>query len=194
MTLRLRGYSPALILSVIAIAAFGTFGPARADTSERQAAEAISHEVGVVYLGLGVLLPLVEDGKDGKSHTLRAAESTAISVAFSEILKQTIHERRPGGSSDRKSFPSGHTTGAFAIATAQSAFHPKQAPLWYAGAALVGWSRVRLDRHRWHDVAAGAALGYFTTRWELSRPHGLLLTPFIHPDSGATGLQVSKAF
>jgi hypothetical protein len=192
MSIHFRRRVPLLIGSLLAVS--GLCGPARADSSERRVAEEISHEAGLVYLGLGMALPLIEDGKDGASHTLRVVESVGVSMAFSELLKQTIKEKRPGGSPDRRSFPSGHTTAAFAVATAQSAFHPKQAPYWYAGAALVGWSRVRLERHHWHDVAAGAAIGYFTTRWELSRPRGLLLTPFIRPDSGGVGLQVTKGF
>jgi membrane-associated phospholipid phosphatase len=192
MPFPIRRSSPIFLIPLLACLA--PSAPARAEATDHKIANFASFQGNLLYLGLGAALPLVEDGKDGRSHALRAVEATGISVAFSEILKQTIHERRPNGSQDRKSFPSGHATAAFAIATAQSAFHPKQAPLWYGGAALIGWSRVRLNRHHWHDVAAGAALGYLTTRWELSRPHGLLLTPWIHPDTGATGLQISKGF
>ncbi len=80
-------------------------------------------------------------------------------------------------------FPRGHATAAFAVATAESSFHPKQAPLWFLGATLISYSRVRLHRHTVGDVIAGAAVGYGVTRLELSAPRGLLLSPFISRDA-----------
>jgi membrane-associated phospholipid phosphatase len=83
----------------------------------------------------------------------------------------------------------------------QSHYHPKQALYWYSGATLIAASRVQLDRHHVHDVLAGAAVGYLTSRFELSRPHGLLLAPFVHGDStgrhaanSSAGLQLTKVF
>ena len=59
------------------------------------------------------------------------------------------------------SFPSGHTSSAFALATSLSLDHPKWfviAPA-YLYAALVGYSRCYLGVHYPSDVIAGAALG-----------------------------------
>ncbi len=66
-----------------------------------------------------------------------------------------------------ESFPSGHATVAFAMAssvTDEIAYHwpGKQwifGPLLYAGAASVAFGRVYLDKHWTSDVVAGAAMG-----------------------------------
>ena len=150
----------------------------------------------VLYLGVGTLLPLVTDGKAGKEHSFRTADSVLTSVAISEVLKKVVHEERPD-KSDNESFPSTHATAAFALATMQSHYHPKQALLWYGGATLIGASRVDLDKHHWHDVAAGAALGYLTAKFELKQSRGLLLQPFIKresPTRTVQGLQMTHRF
>ena len=74
----------------------------------------------------------------------------------------------------------------------EGSLHPKQAPLWYLGAALISYSRVRLHRHTVGDVLAGAAVGYGTARLELAQPRGLLLSPLITPDGGV-GLRMSRS-
>jgi hypothetical protein len=168
-------------------------GITRSASFDRRSSDFASGTGNILFLLAGVGLPLLEDGHDGKQHSLRAADALLSSVLISEGLKLVTHEERPNhGGHD--SFPSGHTTAAFAIATAQSAFHPSQAPLWYAGAAFIGYSRVRLNEHHIHDVIAGAALGYATARWSLSRKHGLLLTPWIAPDNGRLGVQLAGRF
>jgi membrane-associated phospholipid phosphatase len=74
-------------------------------------------------------------------------------------------EFRPFGRLD-SSFPSGHTTFAFAAA---SAIHGETRARWvpwvvYPAAASVGWSRVRENEHWLSDVVAGAALGLWSGR------------------------------
>ncbi len=77
---------------------------------------------------------------------------------------------RPFGSG--RSFPSGHTTIAFALA---SAIDQETGARWvpwllYPAASLTGWSRLRDDRHWLSDVVGGAALGLWAgrrfDRWE----------------------------
>lgn len=57
------------------------------------------------------------------------------------------------------SFPSGHTAGSFAAATALATFYSERAPLLLTAAGLVGASRVYLGHHYPSDVVAGAAVG-----------------------------------
>ena len=150
----------------------------------------------ILFLSAGTLLPLIEDGKEGGQHSLRTADALIVSTLFSEGLKRITNEKRPDGS-NRQSFPSGHATAAFAVATMQAHYHPKQAILWYAGATAIAASRVKLRRHYTHDVIAGAVLGFFTSRWELSQNRGLLLRPFIRPEeprNNVTGVSFSKSF
>lgn len=154
---------------------------ARADSPARKASNFASGSGNIIYLALGVGLPLLSDGAQGRNHALRAADSIGTSVLLTEGLKSLFKEKRPD-SNAHDSFPSGHATAAFAVATAESSFHPKQAPLWFLGATLISYSRVRLHRHTVGDIIAGAGIGYGITRLELSAPHGLILSPFIQRD------------
>jgi membrane-associated phospholipid phosphatase len=67
-------------------------------------------------------------------------------------------------SSEFNSFPSGHTSNAFAIATVFAKMYrdiPAVPVIAYGTAALVGLSRMIENRHWGSDVLMGAALGYF---------------------------------
>lgn len=140
----------------------------------------------IAFLAAGTLLHLLHSG--GKPQVIRTLDAVGTSVVLSELFKLTVQERRPDGST-RDSFPSGHATAAFALAAMQPA---REQPYWYAGATLIGVSRVTLDRHYVHDVLAGAALGYFTAQQAQRRPHGLLLTPLL--THGGTGLTLTRGF
>jgi membrane-associated phospholipid phosphatase len=171
----------------------GISSPARADSTGRQIGNFLSGTGNLIYLGAGVALPLLEDGKQGAQHTLRIVDATLTSELFTEGLKYAVRERRPD-STAHDSFPSGHATAAFAVATTESHFHPRQALLWYGGATLISASRVTLHHHFIHDVLAGAGIGYLTARWELSQRRGLILAPVIEPSSRTFGLLVTRGF
>ena len=150
----------------------------------------------LIFLGAGTLLPLVEDGKDGAQHSIRTADSVITATILSEGLKRIVHKKRPDGG-NYESFPSGHATAAFAVATMQAHYHPKQAVLWYAGATTIAASRVKLRRHYTIDVIAGAALGFGIARLEIGQKRGLLFRPFIHeaePGNRVTGMSLSNSF
>jgi undecaprenyl-diphosphatase len=58
------------------------------------------------------------------------------------------------------SFPSGHSAGSFAAATALAAFYPKDRSMLLALAAGVGFSRTYLGHHFPSDVLVGASMGW----------------------------------
>jgi membrane-associated phospholipid phosphatase len=99
-------------------------------------------------------------------------------LILTEGLKRATDVKRPDSNS-HDSFPSAHASAAFAVATMESQFHPREAALWYAGAAWIADSRLILNRHHIADVVAGVALGYLTARAELSSRNGWVLSPLI---------------
>ena len=75
------------------------------------------------------------------------------------LLKNIVREQRPDGS-DQLSFPSGHTTTAFAFAAIAGLEHGwVWGSLAYAMATMVGYSRMHDNRHYLHDVMGGATIG-----------------------------------
>jgi hypothetical protein len=181
-----------IILGIL-VSVFAFPQSARAESFHKNEADFASGTGNTIFIVTGILLPLFTDKDEGLEHSLRILDSAISADLITEGLKIVTHEQRPD-KSDFKSFPSGHVTVAFAIATAEGEFHPKQAVLWYLGASIIAESRVELKKHYFHDVLAGAACGYFTAEWELHNPHGLLLFPFIDPDHHSAGLQIAKSF
>ncbi len=64
---------------------------------------------------------------------------------------------------DYLSFPSGHATTAFALATAFTLLWPRPAALYFLGAAAIGASRVLSNAHFVSDVLVGAFVGTAAT-------------------------------
>lgn len=122
------------------------------------------------YTPYATVLTLKTCGVDSRSDWPQLAANTAMSFVVSAgvtyTLKHTVNEWRPDRS-DRRSFPSGHATFAFAGATVLHHEFGHVSP-WisvggYTVATLTAADRVRRDRHYWYDVAAGAAVGVLST-------------------------------
>ena len=114
------------------------------------------------------------EGGEGRNAAFRGAEALLLTTLVVQGLKDTVRESRPNNESDLRSFPSGHTASAFTLATIYADHHPESAWIVYTGAALVGWSRVELNDHYWHDVLAGALIGHLIAkRVDGSRLFGL---------------------
>ncbi len=94
-----------------------------------------------------------------------------VAVAITHWLKQQVGRPRPveiypvlaalPGELGR-SFPSGHATAAFALATALSLRWPRASGVWFGMATLVALSRVALGLHWPTDTIAGAVIGIGT--------------------------------
>lgn len=104
-------------------------------------------------------LPLVK--KDGKGALQAGATLGAVSLV-TEGMKEAFPEWRPDRS-NRKSFPSGHTSRSFAAAATLYNRNGKTIGIpAMIVASFVGVARVQADKHHWHDVGVGAALGLAT--------------------------------
>jgi hypothetical protein len=85
-------------------------------------------------------------------------KASLFSGATTFFLKRLVNQRRPH-KGDRNSFPSGHTTTAFAFSTVIALEHPTWAIPAYALSSFVGLSRMNDNAHYLHDVTMGATIG-----------------------------------
>ena len=133
-----------------------------------------------------------------------SAEAIIFATATTNVLKKVVGRARPyvsgdphdfkffGGISaghDRSSFPSGHTSTAFAFAASvatesRTKWPDKWWSQWaipvavYSGATVVGVSRLYHNQHWASDVALGAAIGTFSgikvIQWAHDHPKNAL--------------------
>ena len=121
-------------------------------------------------------------------------KATIYAGLTATVLKYAVREPRPDNHKEKNSFPSGHTTTAFAFATVVATQHE-----WYwgmlalGGAALTGYSRMNDGRHFLHDVTAGMTIGisyglgtYFSQYQGQGKQYAF--APII--DENTTGLRV----
>jgi len=151
-----------------------------------------------------------DENDKAKRTALIATESFLITGLYTTILKVSMGRHRPsagasstsfdGFTTDQKSFPSGHTSTAFAIATVIANKYeetPYIKPISYGIASLTGLSRINDEKHWASDVFFGAALGYFTSKTILklhNNKKGQHFTIYPRVDSRGGGILLSKNF
>jgi len=123
--------------------------------------------------GGSVMLPLVGamflGGRFAHNETFRSAtydmaQAFIVTATYTEVLKRAVGRPRPD-LSDNRSFPSGHTSNAFALATVANAHYGAKVGIpAYLAAAAIGAARVDKNVHNLSDVLAGATLGYVVGR------------------------------
>jgi membrane-associated phospholipid phosphatase len=106
-----------------------------------------------------------------------------LNGVLTQGLKVLVGRPRPGGG-HHSSFPSGHTSAAFAnAAILQQHLGWKVGVAAYGTAGFIGWTRVRDHDHYLSDVLAGTAIGIVAGQ-TVSRPHGRgswIVTPSASP-------------
>jgi membrane-associated phospholipid phosphatase len=144
---------------------------------------------------------------------LLASESFLVTSLFTGVIKIGVGRVRPAVGGIRSnsfrgpfhegaghSFPSGHTSSAFAIATVIANEYenvPLLAPISYGIASLTALSRLNDQKHWASDVFFGAALGYFTSKTILklhSNKKGRHFTIYPRVDRRGGGLTLSTRF
>jgi hypothetical protein len=115
----------------------------------------------------GLLTSLVYE--DDWTGSYQFAKTIVVSQMATEGLKLVVDKRRPNGRSSN-SFPSGHSSAAFAGASfIQRRYGWLYAIPAYAGAGYVAYSRVYADKHYVEDVIAGAVIGTLSSYWLVDR-------------------------
>lgn len=108
--------------------------------------------------------------------------STLLANATTSILKKEIFKQRPGESNHANSFPSGHTTTAFATASVlYEEFIDSSPTLAYSGyifAVTTASLRMLNNKHYLSDVLAGAGIGILSTQLVYQLEHLIAWNPF----------------
>lgn len=120
-----------------------------------------------VVLVYGLNLAGVQGKNRFIDRTALVGLSSAILGVSTYIVKHTTHRLRPNGSDDL-SFPSGHTSTAFAGAEFMAQEYTEKSPLYgiagYAIATTTGIFRLYNRDHWFSDVIAGAGFGILSTK------------------------------
>jgi membrane-associated phospholipid phosphatase len=135
------------------------------------AVDSTTRNTNIITGGLPVLAAGLSYFNDDTEGVVQLIKSEAATVLITEGLKNASHQTRPDGS-DNKSFPSRHAAVAFSAAQFMQMKGGWEYGLpSYAAAAYVANARVESNRHRWRDVAAGAATGAVTTYYFTDEKH-----------------------
>lgn len=104
------------------------------------------------------------NGPRFRAMTYDLLDATLVNYGYTTLIKEAVGRERPDGS-DKKSFPSGHASNAFALAAVVERHYGWKAGVpAYALASAVAASRLQRNKHYLSDVLAGATLGYVVGR------------------------------
>jgi len=105
----------------------------------------------------------VKTRSDWKKQVLTMAATDGIRYLITDNLKKTVKEHRPAPSVGNRSFPSGHTSSAFAAAQFMhrelKSTIPVLSCVGYVAGVANATIRIYKSRHWLKDVVAGAVIG-----------------------------------
>jgi len=134
----------------------------------------LDYAIGSIVLLYGY--GLITEDNNTRKLAVKLAEATALASSITLVSKITIGRARPfldkdiyytnslNFKDDYNSFPSEHTTLAFAYSTvmANEIDNIFWKVGWYSAASLVGYARIYHNQHWFSDVLMGAAIGCFS--------------------------------
>lgn len=142
---------------IVAALAIAASLPADFAEAKNKGIETAGNVIKFALPAAGLGLNILHDDADG---ALQLGVSWLGAYGTSLLLKEVVKEQRPDHSG-MDSFPSDSTATAFAAASSiQVRYGWSYGLPAYGLAAFVGFSRVEADKHHWHDVAAGAVIGW----------------------------------
>lgn len=218
----MRAFQRTLLAAVLALPFLAAARPAMAENWDLGAVQAVNKGLASPTadhistfltnpLVTGGAVSLVAIGHDPRHYQAAATGVAAevVGIGLAEVLKAATDRprpyvvdptlRTPAGKEPDSSFPSGHTTVAFAGATVLAFDTPELAPYGYAFATLVGLSRIYEGVHYPTDVLAGAALGSLVAwgvvagRDALQAHHWLPAPPAVSTATSAVAAPVAAA-
>ncbi|MCX2682086.1 phosphatase PAP2 family protein [Galbibacter sp. EGI 63066] len=150
-------YGSRALVALLFLSSSVTYGQVEPLTSPQK-----THKIaGDVLLGAMPALALGSTfiWKDGQKGTYQFSKALAGTIALTYGLKLVINKERPNGENNN-SFPSGHTSVAFASAAfVQKRYGWEYGIPAYLLAGYVGYTRIEANKHDGVDVLAGAAIG-----------------------------------
>jgi len=164
----------------------------------------------------GLTVGLFSAGRITRGDRFRAAsydasQAVIVNQVYTTAFKFAVGRERPD-MSDHKSFPSGHASNAFAIASVFAKHYKKLAIPLYGVATYVAASRMAANKHYFSDVVAGSSLGWVIGRSVVRRngrppdsevtkpddpaPHAAAwqVVPWAGPSGDGMGLSLTVVF
>jgi membrane-associated phospholipid phosphatase len=98
-----------------------------------------------------------------RAATYDASQAIIINFVYTHAFKLVVRRERPD-KSNKVSFPSGHSSNAFAGATVIARHYRRLAIPVYGVATYIAVSRMAANKHHFSDIVAGGGFGYAVGR------------------------------
>jgi PAP2 superfamily len=124
----------------------------------------IGSNLGGTVAVAGMTVGLFSAGRISRGDKFRAtsydlSQAIIVTAVYTSAIKLTVRRERPD-ESNKLSFPSGHSSNAFAAATVVARHYPKLAIPLYGVATYIAVSRMAANKHYLSDIVAGGGLGW----------------------------------
>lgn len=110
----------------------------------------------------------ISQGERFHASTYDVSQAIIVNQVWTQALKVAVRRTRPDDS-NRVSFPSGHSSNAFAAATVIGRHYPKLLVPGYGVATYIAISRMAANKHHFSDIVFGSGFGYGVGRLVVRR-------------------------